>query len=372
MKLVAQIKLLPAPEQATLLDATLQRINAACCWLGEQAWATQTFHQYDLHHLCYRDCREKFGLSAQATVRAIAKVADAYKLDRKRRRSFGPHGGASYDARLLTWRDGAVSIWTLSSRILVPFVCGKRQAELLRTRQGESDLCSRGGMFFLFATCDAQEPTIAPCTDFLGVDLGVANLATTSDGECYSGEGVEAVRRRCHRARKAIGRKMHRSQKRSTRRNARRAMRRIGNREGRFRRHQNHCISKQIVARAKDTQRGLAVEDLKGVRERTRFRKAQRAKMGGWAFHQLRAFLSYKAKLHGVLLVAVDPRNTSRTCSVCGYCDKANRPSQERFRCLACGFQADADFNAATNIAAAGAVVSRPEGSKRLPLSTAA
>jgi IS605 OrfB family transposase len=142
-------------------------------------------------------------------------------------------------------------------------------------------------------------------------------------------------------------------------------MKRLGNREARYRRHVNHCISKHIVTSAKDTARGIAVENLVGIRERIRFRRSQRARMGGWAFNQLRQFIAYKAKLYGVVMVAIDPRNTSRTCAVCGHCEKANRKSQAEFECRACGYTAHADINAAVNIAAAGAAVNRPEISEK-------
>ena len=374
MKLVAQLKLQPTPEQAALLDATLRQVNAASNWIAAQAWANQTFRQYDLHHLCYHPARAQFGLAAQATVRAIAKVVDAYKLGRKAQRAFRPTGGIAYDNRLLRYDLAArvVSIWTVAGRQTIPFVCGERQADYLTRQQGESDLCLTNGHYLLNATCEVTEAALAPASDLLGVDLGVAHLAVTNDGQMFTGAAVEAVRRRYHRTRKSLGHRMSRDHHRTTRRNARRAMRRIGHREQRFRRHVNHEISKQIVARAKDTGRGLAVEDLKGIRDRTRFRKGQRAKMGGWAFHQLRSFLSYKAQLHGVPLVTVDPRNTSRTCSECGHCEKANRPSQDCFKCLACGYTANADYNAACNIAAAGAAVSRPEGPEPQRLSIAA
>ena len=70
----------------------------------------------------------------------------------------------------------------------------------------------------------------------------------------------------------------------------------------------------------------------------------------------MRSFLTYKAALAGIMVVTVDPRNTSRTCSVCGYCDKANRKTQSEFKCLHCGHSANADFNAARNIRAKGIV----------------
>ena len=76
--------------------------------------------------------------------------------------------------------------------------------------------------------------------------------------------------------------------------------------------------------------------------------------MGNWAFDQLKGFIVYKAKAAGIPVVFVDPKNTSRTCSSCGYCDKANRKSQSQFLCLQCGLQANADFNASRNIARKG------------------
>ena len=123
-----------------------------------------------------------------------------------------------------------------------------------------------------------------------------------------------------------------------------------------FRRHVNHVISKKLVSLCKDTGFGLALENLQGIRDRARFRKGQRAKMGGWAFFQLRSFLTYKSVLAGVALAFVDPRNTSRTCAECGHCEKGNRASQAVFKCRSCGHEAHADHNAARNIAARAAV----------------
>jgi transposase len=64
--------------------------------------------------------------------------------------------------------------------------------------------------------------------------------------------------------------------------------------------------------------------------------------------------VSYKARLAGVPVVFVDPRNTSKACSRCDHCDRGNRPTQAEFRCLHCGFSANADYNAALNIRARG------------------
>jgi IS605 OrfB family transposase len=142
--------------------------------------------------------------------------------------------------------------------------------------------------------------------------------------------------------------------------NIRRALQRTARREAAFRRDVNHVISKKLVASATDTLRGLALENLEGIRQRTPFRQAQRAKMSGWAFAQLRSFTEYKSRLAGIPVVLVDPKHTSQKCSACGHISRSNRRTQALFSCRACGFEANADFNAALNIRSR-ALVSAPE-----------
>ncbi len=325
MKLTSQVKLLPTPEQADALRHTLEQANAACRFVSDTAWETKTFRQYDLHHQCYPAVREQFGLSAQVAVRAIAKVADAYKLDRKTKRTFKPTGSIAYDDRILSWRlqDKTVSIWTVSGRFHIPFVGGERQLELLQTRQGESDLGLYKGMFFLSATCEVDEPKSVDVEGALGVDLGVVNIAVDSDGQVHSASHINNVRHRHRRLRAKLQAKGTRS--------AKRKLKRLSGKERRFAKDTNHCISKKLVAKAKDTNRAIALEDLQGIRERVTVRRKQRATLHSWSFYQLRSFVTYKAKRAGVPVFLVDPRNTSRTCPACGHVDKANRVSQSQF-----------------------------------------
>lgn len=195
MRLTAKIKLLPTPDQQRALQQTLETANAACNTISQSAWATKTFRQFDIHRLCYADTRDAFGLSAQMTVRCIAKVADAYKRDRGTQRVFKAHGAIAYDDRILSWNMAAlsVSIWTMHGRQSIPFVCGPRQWELLQTQRGETDLALVAGQWYLLAACEIEEPTPADVEDALGVDLGIVNLATDSDGETHSGAQVETV-----------------------------------------------------------------------------------------------------------------------------------------------------------------------------------
>ncbi|WP_189325644.1 RNA-guided endonuclease InsQ/TnpB family protein, partial [Streptomyces flaveus] len=100
------------------------------------------------------------------------------------------------------------------------------------------------------------------------------------------------------------------------------------------------------------TGRGIALEDLTGIRERVRLRKPQRATLHSWGFAQLGQFIAYKARKAGVPVVHVDPAYTSRTCAECGHIDKANRVGQAWFACRNCGFVDHADRNGSRNIRA--------------------
>lgn len=344
MKLTARVKLLPTTEQADALRETLERANEACNYISGEAWQSRTFRQFPLHKLTYYDVRERFGLSAQMTVRAISRVSDAYDIGKDTQRGFTKWGAFPYDDRILSYNldKRAVSIWTLDGRQTVPFVAGPRDLELLQTRRGESDLCYVRGKFYLLATCDVETPEPIDVEGHLGVDLGVANIAVDSDGEFHSGAHIRGLRRRHNRIRARLQSKGTHS--------ARRRLKALSGRERRFATDVNHRISKQLVNKAKHTGRGLALEDLSGIRGRVRVRKPQRRELHSWSFYQLRSFIEYKSALAGVPLVFVDPRNTSRTCPVCGCIDKANRRSQDSFLCVSCGFAGRADHIAAINI----------------------
>jgi putative transposase len=359
MKLTAQIKLLPSPEQAQLLKQTLETANAACNYISEQGWERKTLRQFPLHKLIYRDVRERFLLTAQVVVRCIAKVADAYKIDKKVMRIFRPYGAIAFDNRILSYHldRKEVSIWTVGGRQHIPFTCGKRQMELLNGQRGESDLCFVKGKFYLLVTCDVETPKQIDVDGVLGVDLGIVNIASDSDGNDFSGKAVEEKRRKFLHRRSNL---QHNGSKSATRK-----LKKISGNQSRFQKHTNHTISKAIVKIAYDTHRAIALEDLSGIREAP-VRRKQRAKHANWSFYQLRQYISYKAERVGVPVILVDPRNTSRTCPKCGCVDKSSRVSQSSFSCVSCGHSAPADTNAAVNIAARAAVnlpmVSTPAG----------
>lgn len=346
------LKLAPSAEQAEALLSTMRACNAASNRVAEVAFDLRTANKIRLQGEIYVELRERFGLSAQMAVRAIAKTCEAYKRDKSIRPTFRPLGAVQYDQRILSWKGrDRVSILTLAGRIEIPALYqGRWRAAPGAAIRGQADLIYRDAKFYIAVTIDIPDPgDLAEPVDWLGVDLGVANIATDSDGVAHSGAALRAVRRRHRRLRQRLQAKGTKSAKRLLKRRRRR--------ESRLARDVNHCISKILVGKAKDTGRGIALEDLRGIRDRITVRRQQRADLHSWAFRQLRGFIEYKACMAGVPVRAVDPRDTSRGCSACGHIDKRNRPTRDAFRCLSCGHAAPADVNAALNIGRRAAVM---------------
>lgn len=353
-------------DAATAIRATAEAFNAAATYCASVAWSERITNKNKLHHVVYGPTRVNHGLGAQLACCARDKAAEAVRAARANGSdscpTFAPDSSIRYDARTYRLMSlDRVSLNTLTGRVIGQLVLGEFQRRHLYDTSwkiGGAELVQREGQCYLHITQTKPNPAPVETTGFLGVDLGVVNLAADSEGETYSGATVQRVRERRFQHRQRL--------QTATTRRARWRLRQLARKESRFQRDVNHCISKKLVAKARTARKALAVEDLTKIRERVTVRRAQRRARYSWAFRQLRSFLTYKAAQAGVLVVAVDPRNTSRTCAVCGHCEKANRPDQAHFCCLSCGHSAAADTNAAVTIASRAA---RQTASCAAPLS---
>jgi IS605 OrfB family transposase len=378
VKRIVVVKLVPSPDQSAALESTLVLCNEVANEFAGWAHSRGLRSRRALQVALYPMVKTR-GLSAQPALHVLRKVADAYTTRQANLSNgnygrpgstrytavagtaveFRPHAAQPFDDRCLSWQvdSSTVSIWTTAGRMRgVRFVCAPWQRTLLAARKGETDLVYRDGLFYLYATVDepAPEPVEPPDTaaGWLGVDLGIVNLAVTTDDDPTAldvrwSAGAVTARRKKNAAMRA-------SLQRVGTKSAKRKLKTRRRKEQRFATDINHQLSKTIVARAQRTGRGIAIEDLSGIRDRVRLARRQRTQLHSWGYAQLRAQITYKAERAGVPVAVVDPRNTSRTCSQCGYCDKANRVSQATFRCRYCQWTGHADHNAARNIAALG------------------
>ncbi|GAA4508389.1 RNA-guided endonuclease TnpB family protein [Actinoallomurus oryzae] len=290
---------------------------------------------------------------ACTTLRANLRAGNLGPQETERRRKaeskpvvFRPHAAHTYDDRCLSWNYDAqtVSIWTLDGRVKnLRFACSPEMLkDLAEHRQGESDLVFRDGKWFLIATIDIPEPEVFEPKDFIGVDRGIVNLATTSDGDNHQGRHLGRYRRWQARKRAEIQAKRTRSAKQLLKKRSRREQRHAA--------YLNHKISKTVVAVAQRTERGVALEQLQGIRERVTVPRDQRARLSCWPFHQLGEFIAYKARRAGVPFIEVDPAYTSQRCPRCGHTERGNRPTRDHFCCRRCGLAGPADHVAGVNV----------------------
>jgi putative transposase len=346
-------KLVPTLEQRTELDATIVAFADACNFIADVARQIHSSNKVKVQHACYAEVRSRFGLSANLAIRAIARVCVALKVKTKAHAMFEPTS-IDYDRRIFSFRewDWTFSVTLLHRRERLETALGDYQKGRLKghTPTSATLVKRRDGTFFLHVQLKSTTPPPHTPKGTLGVDLGRRRVAVDSDGNPYEATEVQRLRNHYPKVRRSL-------QCKGTK-EAKRLLQQLSGREQRHMRAINHTISKQLIEIAHTTQRQIALEDLTGIRQRTRVRKAQRYHHHSWAFYQLRQFVAYKAQAAGVPLVLVDPAYTSKTCHRCGL--RGHRTGLTFF-CTRCNVVMDADWNAAMNIAAAGAAVTRLE-----------
>jgi len=361
------LTLAPTDAQRTAFLRLRRSFADACTYISGVAWDTGTFNRVRLQQATYADVRATYGLMAQHTCQAVSVVAQAYRKDTDTQRTFKPTMAVPLDTpRLYRLAGNHVAITTLDGRLAVKLNIGGIQRAWLKgaTALKEADLvCDRKGRWRLMVSAVYADPPPIATDGVLGVDLGRTDIVMTSDGDTFSGQQVTAVRDRYSRTRRMIQRNVSKGT-RSSRRRGRQTLARLSGREHRFQAQVNHTISRRIVTQAVASGRAIALEDLRGIRERTKTQartKAERRRSNSWAFPQLRLFLAYKCVGAGVPLLLVNPAYTSRMCHRCLHIGDR---SGKRFTCLNadCRWWGDADLNGARNIALLGCSLNAPHG----------
>uniref|UniRef100_A0A7V3YFU1 Transposase n=1 Tax=Candidatus Caldatribacterium californiense TaxID=1454726 RepID=A0A7V3YFU1_9BACT len=236
-----------------------------------------------------------------------------------------------------------VSISTVAGRLKLPLAIGNFQRELLIGQKSTSaTLCynKQTKAFSINIVVNREVPLPPQNGNVIGVDRGIYNLATTSNGLKFSGRQAMHVRRRYARLHQAL-------QAKGTK-GAKCTLKRLSGKEHRFMADLNHRIAKAIVNSCTPGD-VIVIEDLRYIRERIRMARKQSLIQHSWAFGQLGRFIEYKATERGIAVVYVDPHHTSQRCPRCRFVSKGNR-NGHIFRCASCGFRGHADIVAATNI----------------------
>src|SRR5262245_61038252 len=195
------------------LDATQREFNEAAAWISQVCCDEDITNTNTAHHRVYGETRLDYGLGAQLAVCARAKAIEAIKAVKAKYREtcpqFGPRGSVRYDARTYRLMSlDRVSLNTLEGRVVRRLVLGARQHELLvdpAWEIGGAGWIWRRGVYYLHITQSREAPPQAePDGGTLGVDLGIVNLATDSEGEHFTGAMTHTVRNRYHLRRQRL------------------------------------------------------------------------------------------------------------------------------------------------------------------------
>lgn len=198
------------------------------------------------------------------------------------------------------------------------------------------------GEEYAYVSVSIPEPEIVKREAWLGVDRNTTgHIAVVSDPD--SGKVLKLGKSALHIHKK------YKNMRRSLQKQGKYGkVKQIRDRESRIVRDINHKVSRKIVDTAKETGKGIKLEDLTGIRNSKKQAESFQYAKHSWSFYQLQQMIEYKAKLLGVEVAYVDPAYTSKSCSRCGLIGDRNGKS---FKCPACGHVDHADSNAGFNIA---------------------
>jgi len=337
MKLVSTIKI-KAKQRKELFEISEVFIRAVQ-YAVDKGFKSKVNNRFQLHHLVYKDIKQKFKLPADFTIEAIGKASENLKSTKLKKKPIITKCPVSFNRKLFTFSFEKVRLATFKprQRIDIPINIPEYYWKYLDWRYQTLELIKdRKGRLFFHITFSREVNTPVSCGDkILGVDLGINNLAVTSDGKVFKDYKTKIIQ--FQYLRKKLQRKGTKS--------AKRLLRKITGRQKRYMRWVNHNVSKEIVASA-DT---IVLENLKGIRKnRNRFMgKRLNRWLNSCSFFQLQQFIRYKAEREGKRVFFVNPYLTSQTLS---NFSKLGSRYVDSFYCLHCGFSSQSDFNASCNL----------------------
>ena len=383
----AVVKLAVSAEQRDALHRTAEQYLYCANRTADYCWSDTSFiecrtNKRQVRDALYAELRAETDLQAQLVQAAIKRAVEAVKgvIERwkKGQRVSCPTFTAEtmdYDTRSATFYRNKVSLATVEGRVEPSFVLPAdsptpyeryvlsedyefRESTLrydtatnefylnISTRRidgvDETNISSAHQNAPRSGDNDAEVPTDTghPDQTVLGIDLGVNSLAVSSTGRFWQGGDYDHWCREFKKRRGAM-------QQRGTQA-AHNALLRLGKREEAWRKQYIHTVANELVSEAVEHNCNvIAFEDLTDIRERLSHAKWHHV----WAFRRLYEYVSYKATEQGVSVAQVEPNHTSQRCSRtdCGFTHPNNRHG-EHFECQKCGYEVNADYNAAKNI----------------------
>ena len=365
----AVVKLAVSDEQRDALHRTAEQYlycanrTAEYCW-SDTAYTECKTNKRQVRDTLYADLREETDLQAQLVqaairraVEAVKSVVERWKNGRRVSRPTFTAETMDYDTRSATFYRNKASLATVAGRVECPFVLPAASptpyeryvlAEEYEFRKSTLRYDAVTDEFYLHISTrryEADDTEVStdsehPDQTVLGIDLGVTSLAVSSTGTFWQGDDYDHWCREFEKRRGEI-------QQRGTQ-TAHNALLRLSKREEAWRKQYLHTIANELVSEAVEHDCDVIVfEGLTDIRERLPHAKWHHI----WAFRRLYEYVEYKAPERDVSVEQVEPNHTSQRCSRtdCGFTHERNRRG-EHFHCQKCGYEVNADYNAAKNI----------------------
>ena len=227
----------------------------------------------------------------------------------------------------------------------------------LKVKYNQPRITFDGLNWWLSVAIEFPEPKPAEnCSEPVGIDLGIKNLATCSDGTIYPNinrtKTVRRLKKKQRRLQRSISRKYIKNKKGESYSKTRNIIKsekkllRIHHRLANIRQNYRHQITSVIIGRKPNP---IVLEDLnvRGMMSNRHLAKAVQEQ----GFYEFRRQIEYKAAWAGLRVIIADRYYpSSKTCIACGHVKKNLRLSERIYNCEVCGNEIDRDLQAAINL----------------------
>lgn len=336
-------------DQRDVLIATIEESKKLFSFAALLCCEHRTTSYMTLHKNYYDKAKEMCPTLPTAYVQAIAKEAcsnvKSFNTNNKKQKwnynGIKKSSTLSLNKLTLSIRGNLVTISTLEKRIkflvTVPEWFVKRyNITVSDVQAGTVTLRRRKLTLNLIYKVEPKQNTNKRST-IIGLDRGLYNLVSSSDGFLFKAASVIAIKRRYQHNRSKLQQKGTLS--------AKRKLQKLSGKEKRFMLDVNHKLTKMFASNPNvDT---YVLENLLGIRKQRKGKKLN-SWLSNWSFFQFQTLLEYKCQYENINVVFVDPRYTSQKCNSCGKIEKTNR-NKGTYKC-SCGYTEHSDINAAKNI----------------------
>lgn len=307
----------------------------SCQTVLDYGFKNMTYHSNKLNKGTYKQIREQYPQLPSGLVQTSRdQASDMLKREKCKTLPIKKNLQIRYDKRTFKFfpDSGYVSLSTITGRMNFKIKIYDYCKKYLDGQFTNAQLCIRKKKMFLNIQVKLNDVKQHVENKVLGIDRGIINILTCSDNTFVNSKKLRNMKGKYQWLKSKL-------QSVGTP-SAKHKLRNTAGRERRFTLDLNHRLAKEIVQKPYDI---FAVEKL-NIKKQKKNGKRFNKKLGNWSFVQFVMLLRYKAENLGKVVVEVNPKHTSQTCSRCAYISKRNR-IKSNFRCLKCGFELNADLN---------------------------